>query len=118
MKKSTKVAKKAAAPVKKHALEKKSKEPRVSAADVLVPQFGLKSVKSNEELIKLVRSETGSTKFDEKQLAWYKSQFRGGKLKGQDGKAGHPIAQGSMLKKGTVRPVKRQAAQAEEPIED
>ena len=95
---------------------KETKEPRVTAASILVEQFGLKAVKSNDELIKMVKKETGSTKFDERQLAWYKSQYRGGKMKGQNGKAGHPIAQAGGLKK-SVKPRARNAKE-EEPIEE
>jgi hypothetical protein len=107
---------------------KNKKEKRTSAADVLVEQFALKVVKSNEELIKLVREATGSKKFDDKQLAWYKSQYRAGKLKGMNGKAGHLIAQGKLTKEAhTRRPkssskakvvVKKKAAKKEaEPVE-
>jgi len=104
----------------KAAKRQEGKEKRVSAADVLVPQFGLKTVKSNEELIKMVRAETGSTKFDDKQLAWYKSQYRGGKMKGQNGKPGHPIAQGSLMKPKAAAKAKAgpKKASVEEPIED
>lgn len=96
--------------------EKKESGPRVTAGSVLLEQLGLKQVKADAELVKMVRAATGSVKFDGKQLAWYKSQFRAGKLKGQNGKPGHPIAQGSPLKK---RAAKKAAAaeEEEEPIE-
>ncbi len=108
---------------------KSKKEKRTSAADVLVEQFALKAVKPNEDLIKMVREATGSKKFDDKQLAWYKSQYRAGKLKGMNGKAGHLIAQGKLTKEAhTRRPkgssskakvvVKKKAAKKEaEPVE-
>jgi hypothetical protein len=88
---------------------KDKKEKRVSAADVLVEQFALKTVKGNEELISLVREATGSKKFDEKQLAWYKSQYRAGKLKGMNGKPGHLIAQGKLTKEAHTRRPKSKA---------
>lgn len=76
----------------------KTSEKRVTAAGILEEQFGLKTVKSNEELIKMVKDATGSVKFNDVQLAWYKSQYRAGKMAGQDGKPGHLIAQGSHMK--------------------
>lgn len=110
------------------AKSKEAKERRTSAADVLVKQFALERVKSDEDLISMVREATGSKKFDAKQLAWYKSQYRGGKLKGQDGKPGHLINQaGGHTKDGAkkakaakkvVVPNRREKKRrAEEPIE-
>ena len=110
---------------------KTGKQKRVSAADVLLAQFGLQNVKSDDELIKLVKEATGSKKFDAKQLAWYKSRYRAGKLKGQNSKAGHLIKQGSLLKKkasaggkkATVKTAKtakkvKVRKESEEPIEE
>lgn len=102
-------------------------EKRVTAAGILAAQFALKTVKDNDELIKMVREATGSTKFNDVQLAWYKSQYRAGKMVGQDGKPGHLIAQGSLMKskaavaklkvkvKAKVKKVK--PTEEEEPIE-
>lgn len=106
---------------------KEQKERRTSAADVLVDQFALKMVKDDETLIKLVKEATGSKKFDEKQLAWYKSQYRGGKLKGMNGKAGHLIeqagghvkdkAKAKSAKRGKVVVKKKAAKVSSEPVE-
>jgi hypothetical protein len=107
------------------AKSKEKKEKRTSAADVLIPQFGLKLVKSDDLLIAMVREATGSKKFDAKQLAWYKSQYRAGKLKGMNGKPGHLISQAGghlkpaakKAKAGKVVVKKRAAKPAAEPVE-
>jgi hypothetical protein len=110
--------------VKKAKVTKEDKAPRVTAAGILLEQFGLKTVKSNEELVELIREKTGSTKFNDVQLAWYKSQYRAGKMKGQNGKPGHLIAQaGGHLKESAkkvvaVKTVAKKKAVIEEPIED
>jgi hypothetical protein len=100
---------------------KEKKEKRVSAADVLIPQFGLQKVKDDEALIKLVKEATGSKKFDDKQLAWYKSQYRAGKLKGQNGKPGHLIQQGKLTKDKPAAKAKKVVVKAKkkqaEPLE-
>ncbi len=59
--------------------------------------MGLSNVPEDGEIIKQVKAETGSDKFDARQLAWYKWQFRQGKLRGQDGTA-QVINQGSNKK--------------------
>lgn len=102
-------------------------EKRVTAAGILVEQFALKTVKSNEELVKMIREATGSTKFDVSQLSWYKTQYRAGKMKGQNGKPGHLIAQGSLMKpaaavakakvKAKGKVAKKVVKEEEEPIE-
>ena len=62
------------------------KEARVTASSVLIPILSRANVPTNDEIIETVREETGSSKFDAKQLAWYMWKFRQGKLKGMDGK--------------------------------
>lgn len=70
---------------------------RITAGSVLINILGLEAVPADEKIIEQVRKDTGSDKFDERQLAWYKWKFRQGRLKGQDGKS-HVISQGSPLK--------------------
>lgn len=77
--------------------KKAVKEARVTASSVLIKLLGAEKVGSDEFLITQVKERTGSTLFDEKQLAWYKWKYRQGKLSGMDGKQ-HAIAQGSAKK--------------------
>lgn len=76
---------------------RKAREKKITASSVLIELLGAGSVKKDETLIAEVKHRTGSSKFDEKQLAWYKWKYRQGKLKGMDGKL-HEIAQGSNKK--------------------
>ena len=99
---------------------------RVTAASVLIPLLSAAKVKTDDEIIEIVKEETGSTKFDKAQLAWYKWKFREGKLKGMDGKK-HVINQGSPLKKKAQQKAEKAAAKkkvvvkkkakSEEPVE-
>lgn len=93
---------------------------RVTAGSILLPFFEKSKCPDNDFLIKTVKAATGSKKFDETQLAWYKSQFRRGLLKGMNGKAGHVINQGGLVKKEVVkgRAVKKAKKASAEPIED
>lgn len=77
--------------------KKDAKEARTTVSSILIKMLGAASVKSDETIIKDVKDQTGSTKFDSKQLAWYKWKYRQGKLKGMDGKA-HVIEQGNPKK--------------------
>lgn len=70
---------------------------KLTAGRVLIGILGQDKVPADADIIKQVREATGSDKFDERQLSWYKWKYRQGRLKGQDGKA-HVIAQGSPLK--------------------
>lgn len=97
---------------------KVKKEARVTAGSILLPQFELQKVKDDETLIDMVKEATGSKKFDKTQLAWYKSQFRRGLLKGQNGKAGHVINQGGLTKKAVKVKGKAKKASKAEPIEE
>lgn len=83
-----------------------TKEARVTAGSVLIKLLGAAKVQSDEAIIKLVKDETGSSKFDGKQLAWYKWKYRQGKLKGMDGKQ-HVINQGSPKKAEKVEKTKK-----------
>lgn len=70
---------------------------KLTAGRVLIGILGLEKVPADAKIIEQVREATGSDKFDERQLSWYKWKYRQGRLKGQDGKA-HVINQGSPLK--------------------
>ena len=83
---------------------KEKKEARVTASSILIKMLGMAKVQDDESIIKQVKSETGSSLFDAKQLAWYKWKYRQGKFKGMDGKQ-HVINQGSPKKE--VKPVKK-----------
>ena len=105
--------------VTKAAVKAEKKSKRITAASILIDQFGLEKVKSDEALIELVKEKTGSKKFDKHQLAWYKSAYRAGKLGGMNGKAGHVIDQGNLVKKAkVVKTVKKATKKTEEPIEE
>lgn len=78
--------------------DKNGKDKRVTAGSVLIPLLSRATAPDDGELITEVRKATGSIKFDEKQLAWYKTQFRQGELKGQDGKK-REIVQKEVAKK-------------------
>lgn len=84
---------------------KEKKEARVTASSILIKMLGMAKVQDDESIIKEVRSETGSSLFDAKQLAWYKWKYRQGKLKGMDGKQ-HVINQGSPKKE--AKPAKKE----------
>lgn len=84
---------------------KKSKRTGPTAASVLIRLLGREHVPSDEAIIKEVKEETGSAKFDERQLAWYKWKYKAGALKGMDGKA-HTIAQGEPKKEKKVIVIK------------
>jgi hypothetical protein len=77
--------------------DKATKSKRVTAGDVLIGILSRANVPADEVIIAEVKEATGSSKFDEKQLAWYKWKFRLGKLKGMDGKQ-HVINQGDAKK--------------------
>lgn len=70
-----------------------SKGKRYTAAQLLRVAFEAKKVGTNSSLVKMVKEKTGSKKFDDKQLAWYKSAFRHGKLAGQKAGRNYSIAQ-------------------------
>lgn len=76
---------------------KDRREQRVTASSVLIRILGLAKVPQDEAIIAQVKDETGSTKFDAAQLAWYKWKYRQGALKGQDGKL-QTIEQGEAKK--------------------
>lgn len=78
--------------VKKKGKVKESKKSGLTASEILIKILGKDIVPSDASIIEEVKGETGSVKFDGKQLAWYKWKYRQGKLKGQDGKL-HIIAQ-------------------------
>jgi len=59
----------------------------LTASEIFVRLLSMEKAPGDESIIKQVKDATGSTKFDTKQLAWYKWKFRQGKLKGQDGKS-------------------------------
>jgi hypothetical protein len=81
----------------------KAKTPRKgSIMATVIGILGATSVPGDEAIIAKVRTTHKGTKFDEKHLAWYKSQFRQGKLTGQ-GKGPHAIAQKPEPKKQEPR---------------
>lgn len=86
---------------KKKEGKKESKRTGPTAAAILVRLLGREHVPSDEAIIKEVKEETGSAKFDGRQLAWYKWKYKAGALKGMDGKA-HTIAQGEPKKEKKV----------------
>lgn len=59
---------------------------RVTASSVVTKYLLLKRVPTDEEIISSVRKESGSKTFNAASLAWYKTQARQGKLRGQSGK--------------------------------
>jgi len=85
---------------------KAGKEKRVTTGSVLIPLLSRATAPDDGELITEVRKATGSIKFDEKQLAWYKTQFRQGELKGQDGKK-REIVQKEVKKAKAPKPSKK-----------
>lgn len=64
------------------------KPKRVMASKVVTGILLLKRVPDDETIIATVQQKTGNRNFDKNQLAFYKSKFRKGELKGQDGKKG------------------------------
>ena len=100
-----------------------------SIAETVQHLLSLAAVPADDAIIARVKAAHKGTKFDEKHLAWYKSQFRQGKLTGQA--AGrHTIAQKAEPKKHEPRQDKpkvsskkpsglkpKKRAEAPEPVE-
>ena len=57
-----------------------STKTKITVASVVRRILGLKKTPTDEKFIVLVKKETGSKKFDQKQLSWYRSQFKSGRL--------------------------------------
>lgn len=88
---------------------------RVTAASVVTRYLLLKKVPTDADIISYVRKESGSKTFNAASLAWYKTQARQCKLKGQTGKS-YVIAQAkskSWAKGATPTPVKPGYADAD-----
>lgn len=90
--------------------KKDKKAPRKgSITETVLHLLGLTVVPSDEAIIARVKAAHKGTKFNEKHLAWYKSQYRQGKLTGQS--AGrHVINQKAEPKKHEPRQDKPKAA--------
>lgn len=67
---------------------------RVTAASVVTKLLSLSRVPPNAEIIKTVLSTVPGSHFNPKQLAWYKTQYRHGRLAGQTKGKTYIIAQG------------------------
>lgn len=55
------------------------KEPRITAASIVLGLLNLKQVPSDEDIIAAVHDGVEATKFDKTHLAWYKYQFKQGR---------------------------------------
>jgi len=79
---------------------KKEEKKKGTISTLMLEILTAKSVPNDEAIIAKVKKAFPDSAFDKKHLAWYKSQVRQGKLKGQDGKA-HDIKQAVDNKKRT-----------------
>lgn len=60
---------------------------KISAAQGFRNSLAVKSLKTDEAVIEYVRKQSGSTTFDGKMLAWYRSMHKAGKLSAGRSKA-------------------------------
>lgn len=77
---------------KKKVKAKVKRKPRKTIASTVLAILSRAHVGTDASIVAEVKAAHAGTKFNEKHLAWYKSKFRVGGLKGQSGKR-HAINQ-------------------------